>query len=99
MAQKNSFGVERIKIVRGEHSRMINRETFLKQKDRKGWYEEIPLPIQQKNEFVPPEVANMKNKANEDWTKADPATFDPTAQPKGKPGRPSKESINDPNKS
>ena len=91
MAQKNSFGVERIKIVRGEHSRMINRETFLKQKDRKGWYEEIPLPIQQKNEFVPPEVANMRSQV-------DSGAVIPE-QPKGKPGRPSKESINDPNKS
>jgi len=98
MAQKNSFGVERIKIVRGEHSRMINRETFLKQKDRKGWYEEIPLPIQQKNEFVPPEVANMRSGTFENPVK----TNEPTGVldlPKGKPGRSSKESINDPNKS
>ena len=97
MGQKNNFGVERIKIIRGEHSRWINKATFEKQKDKKGWYEEIPLPVMSKNDFVPPEVASMNkpNKANVDWTKADPANFDPTPK---KAGRPSKETLNDPNK-
>lgn len=88
MAQKNNFGVERIKIVRGEQYRWINKATFEKQKDKRGWYEEIPLPVMSKNEFVPPEVSNMKTSVSNQV--ADEA-------PK-KAGRPSKSELNDPNK-
>ena len=99
MGQKNNFGVERIKIIRGEHSRWINKATFEKQKDKKGWYEEIPLPVMSKNEFVPPEVSNMRKQVESGASIPSNNTGAqlPDTKP-NKPGRPSKETLNDPNK-
>lgn len=58
---KNSYGAEIIHITKGRLTRPINAKTFRSLKDKNGWIEvDQQKIVEPSDEFVPPEVANMR---------------------------------------